>query len=540
MRLVDFGFDFCSIRIQIPCLMQVPPYESMNVPLSEPMVSEVLKDSANYSTMYIGKWHLGETNTSVPQARGFDEQLSILKGASLYLKRDDPRVVTALLGDFMDDFLYYNLGFFVKRNNDTRFHPNEYMTDYLGHEAAKAILSKTKPPAGESDVSRAPYFLTVSFNAPHTPLQALKTDYDSPEVSLIKDHKTRVYAAMILALDRAVGYVLDAVKESGQANDTMIIFTSDNGGPGYVGIPTINAPLRGWKASFFEGGIRVPMFISWPAVLRAGTSYRPPVSHVDIFATIVSAGGGSMDDLNKARLYDGKDLIPFVQAMEEILDMEVSPEKTEFYIDNIEHPHRKLFWRSGEYMAMRAHGWKFQVNVRPDKVWMYDVHNDPSETKNRAEGISWSLLNHITRIDPLKCVQELRRCVEYQDTKCVPAWPPAMTPSNSSKPSTFKRIVQFMSSDHARTYDGAASKVKGHERRLLAAGYKPVPAKLPTELPEDDHFYMTICVMGFEVKQMNSKMVKPMWPALAEIPISIDKPSAYVSELEEEMVYWAN
>ena len=118
----------------------------------------------------------------------------------------------------------------------------------------------------------------LAFNAPHTPLQALKSDYDA--LAAIKDHRLRVYAGMIRALDRNVGLVLDALKAQGLDENTLVIFTSDNGGANYIGLPRSNKPFRGWKATFFEGGIRVPFFMKWPAKLPQvrATSSRSAMS----------------------------------------------------------------------------------------------------------------------------------------------------------------------------------------------------------------------------------------------------------------------
>jgi arylsulfatase A-like enzyme len=106
----------------------------------------------------------------------------------------------------------------------------------------------------------------------HTPLQASKADYDA--LSHIKDHKLRVYTAMIQALDRSVGKITEALKKRGLEENTMVIFTSDNGAPGYIGIPDINQPYRGWKLTMFEGGTHVPYFIKWPQEIAPGVLIR--------------------------------------------------------------------------------------------------------------------------------------------------------------------------------------------------------------------------------------------------------------------------
>jgi arylsulfatase A-like enzyme len=211
--------------------------EDMVVPLSEQFISESLQQDG-YDTAYIGKWHLGEKEGYRPQQRGFDRFLGFLSGASLYLPYSDPRLVFANVpGEPTDDFLRFNLGYFVEDNDRRRFAPNSYITDYLADQASTAIRSQSEQPApaAHGQSSSKPFFLTVGFNAPHNPYQALKEDYDHPEMQAIGDHRQRVYAAMIRALDRGVGTILKAVKDTGKIDNTIIIFTSDNGGATYTG-----------------------------------------------------------------------------------------------------------------------------------------------------------------------------------------------------------------------------------------------------------------------------------------------------------------
>jgi arylsulfatase A-like enzyme len=103
------------------------------------------------------------------------------------------------------------------------------------------------------------------------------------------DGGLRVYGAMIRSLDRNVGRVLDALQANGLSDDTLVVFASDNGGAHYIGLPDINKPYRGWKATFFEGGVRVPFFMRWPGTVPAATKMAAPVSHFDIFATALAA-----------------------------------------------------------------------------------------------------------------------------------------------------------------------------------------------------------------------------------------------------------
>ncbi|HME72146.1 MAG TPA: sulfatase-like hydrolase/transferase [Myxococcota bacterium] len=294
----------------------VPSLDQEGLPPEEITVAELLRDHGCH-TLMLGKWHLGEAAPMQPGAQGFDEFLGFLPGASMYLPKDDPESVASIQDfDPIDKFLWANLRFAVRQNVGRRFRPDRYMTDYLADEAVKAI---------EANRNR-PFFLYLAFNAPHTPLQALKSDYDA--LPQIGNHTERVYGAMIRALDRGVGHVLETLSKQGLENDTVVIFTSDNGGAHYIGLPGINRPYRGWKATFFEGGVHAPFFIKWPAALPAGTSFAAPVAHIDIFATAAGAAGAP---LPSDRTIDGVNLIPFLRG-------EASGR-----------PHDTLFWRSGHY-----------------------------------------------------------------------------------------------------------------------------------------------------------------------------------------------
>jgi arylsulfatase A-like enzyme len=367
-----FGFEFTPVPVQFAKLLghtntsgqhpsiyhpelekDVPVMAEMTVPTSEITLPQMLK-TQGYHTAMLGKWHLGETKDTRPEARGFDEFLGFTGGASRFMDSSDPNVVESRQGfDPIDKFLWANLSFAVVNNNQpARFKPSTYMTDYLADEGAKAIAANRN----------RPFFLYMAFNAPHTPLQALKSDYDA--LPGIKDHRLRVYAAMIKALDRGVGTILKAVKDAGIDDNTIIIFTSDNGGANYIGLPQINKPFRGWKATFFEGGIRVPLFIRWPAKIKAGTTFSGAAGHVDIFATAAAAAGATPP---ADRKLDGVNLVPYITG------------------ETQGAPHQSIFWRSGGYRVLLAGDWKIQVDDNPGKTWLYDLKTDPTEQTNLAD-----------------------------------------------------------------------------------------------------------------------------------------------------------
>jgi len=352
-------------------------FDEMGMPGSEITIAELLQQ-AGYHTVHIGKWHLGGENGMASHQQGFDE--SLLMASGLYLPVDDPGVLNARQDfDPIDRFLWRALQHAASFNGGPPFAPAGYLTDYYTDEAVKVI---------EANADR-PFFLYLAHWAPHTPLQATRADYEA--LAHVADHRTRVYAAMLRALDRGVGRVLEALRAHGLEENTLVFFTSDNGAPNYIGLPDVNRPFRGWKITLFEGGIRVPYFVKWPARLGAGATYDAPVHGFDVYATAAAAAGVP---LPADREIDGVDLVPFLRGEREGV------------------PHEELFWRSGHYRAVRSDGWKLQVSERPPgTTWLFDLARDPGERKNLAEG------------EPAR-VAELRRLLDAHDAEQAPSlWP---------------------------------------------------------------------------------------------------------------------
>jgi len=324
-----------------------PVYAKQVLPNSETTSAELLKE-AGYHTVHIGKWHLGNSDVSNPNTQGFDESLLMANG--LYLPEDDPDMVNAKLDfDPIDQFLWARMQYAASFNNGPLFEPGGYLTDYWTDEAVKVI---------EANRNR-PFFLYMAHWGVHTPLQATKEDYEA--VGDIEPHRTRVYAAMLRALDRSVGRIMQAVEDNGLAEDTIVIFTSDNGGAGYIGIPSVNEPYRGWKITLFEGGIRVPMTITWPGRIAPGTKIDAPVAHIDLMPTVAAAGGASAPE---NVVVDGVNLLPFAQGTA------------------TGRPHEAIFWSSGPYKVVRKGDWKLQIDARQGKSWLFDLANDPTEEIN--------------------------------------------------------------------------------------------------------------------------------------------------------------
>ena len=356
----------------------VPPMDSLRVPPSEIYIAKVLQ-ARGYHTLHFGKWHLGATRGARPEDKGFDESLGFMPGASLYRPEDAPDVENSKQPwDPIDRFLWPNLPYMVQYNGSKMFAPKGYMTDYLTDEAVKAIAANRN----------RPFFLYFAPNAIHTPLQATRADYDA--LPQIKDHRLRVYGAMVRNLDRNVGRVLQALKDQGLDKTTLVIFTSDKGGAGYIGLPQVNKPYRGWKATFFEGGIHSPFFMRWPGVIAAGSRYSYPVGHVDIFATAAAAAGA---DPPRDRVIDGVNLLPYLSGQA------------------TGRPHQTLFWRSGDYKVVLDGDWKLQSSEAQHKIWLYDLADDPTERHD------------LSAAQPQR-VRAMLAMLKAQDAQSVkPLWP---------------------------------------------------------------------------------------------------------------------
>ena len=340
------------------------PYEEMGMPASEITLAELLA-TRGYHNVHIGKWHLGRVDGMAPHEQGFDESLLMTSG--LYLPEEDPEVVNSKQEfDGIDQFLWASMNFAAQYNGGPAFAPGGYLTDWYSEEAARVI---------EANRDR-PFFLYLAHWAPHTPLQALREDYEA--LDHIELHRERVYAAMIRSLDRGIGKVLQALEDQGLADNTLVLFTSDNGGAGYIGLPDVNQPYRGWKMTLFEGGIHVPYFLKWPERIEAGTEVDAPVHHFDLYATAAAAAGAP---LPTDRKIDGVDLLPWATG------------------DANGAPHEALFWRSGASRSALIDGWKLNVSDPPGRTWLYEITSDPTEKRDRSEAEPERLASMLAALD---------------------------------------------------------------------------------------------------------------------------------------------
>jgi len=346
------------------------------MPSEEITIAEVLKDEGYY-TAHIGKWHLGQKKGSHPIDQGFDDSLSMV--GTLYLPQNHPDVVNARNHNDPIDNMVWTVGrFSASFNKSNQFQPETYLTDYYTNNAIE-VIEKNK---------NRPFFLYLSHWAIHNPLQSLKSDYDLHSHG--GNHTLSVYSGMIEALDRSVGKIIKALEKSGLSENTLIIFTSDNGGAGYIELPDINKPYRGWKLTHFEGGMHVPFLAKWPSQIKKGTRFLSPIHHMDIFHTIAAAAGASVP---KDRKLDGVDLIPYIQGK------------------NKEKPHKTLFWREGHHQSVLHEGWKLIKADLPNKKWLFNLNEDPTER------------NNLDKAKPKKLSQLENLLTLHNAEQAEPLWP---------------------------------------------------------------------------------------------------------------------
>ena len=318
-----------------------PPDQGMD--LNQQTMADALKNRG-YRTGLVGKWHLGNADRFYPTERGFDYFYGLREGSRSYFfnpDREDKPSSTKR----------------IEKNGATVAFDG-YLTDVFGQQAIEFL----------EDDSEEPFFLYLSFTAPHGPMHA--TEEDLELFKNITDKKRRTYAAMIWAMDRAIGNVLDSLDKSGRTDNTIIWFLSDNGGA--TGNGSINLPLAGHKGIKFEGGIRVPFLMSWPERFPAGEVYDGLVSSMDIFPTSLAAAGENVIDAH----LDGVNLIPFLTGEE------TGP------------PHHQLFWHKLWFSAMRDDNWKL-IYVKDYGYALYNLANDREEKQNIAA-------EHPRRVDSMK------------------------------------------------------------------------------------------------------------------------------------------
>jgi len=326
-----------------------PAVPNAGVRLDEDMISEVLK-TQGYSTKAIGKWHLGIQPDYQPRNQGFDEFFGFLSGGHQYF----PELLTL---NSMQEVIDNETSWYYMRllDNGERVDIDKYLTDALSDRAVDFIERKEDEP----------FFLYLAYNAPHTPYQATQKYLD--RFPHIEDEKRRTYAAMISAVDDGVGAILDKLDELDIADDTLIFFLSDNGGPINKSHVANNGVLRAGKGSLFEGGVRVPFAMRWPDRIEPGMDFDKPISSLDIMATVAAQTGATIAE---ERPLDGVDLLPYLNG------------------EKSGNPHDVLFWRqlSKESYAVRRGDMKMVLGEGNKKnAQLFDISQDISESSDIAD-----------------------------------------------------------------------------------------------------------------------------------------------------------
>jgi arylsulfatase A-like enzyme len=329
----------------------VRPGAEWGLPLNERTLADALKD-AGYTTAITGKWHLGEFDPAYrPTKRGFDHQYGHYFGA-------------------IDYFTHVRDGKHDWYRDDVELKEEGYSTHLVAKEACRLIEAQEKD---------KPLFLYVPFNGVHSPMQ-VPDAYLAPYPSL--EGPRRQLAGMLAAVDEAIGQIVATLEKTGKRENTLIVFSSDNGGPR----PGTNTPLRDFKGTMHEGGVRAAAFANWPGKIPAGQRLAEPMHIIDWYPTVVTLAGGTLEG---SQPLDGRDVWPMLTqkapSPHEFILSAQSPQKAALRVGNW-----KLILQPGE-TADKAKGkaknkgkGKGKAAPATEPVALYDLATDPGEATNLA------------------------------------------------------------------------------------------------------------------------------------------------------------
>ena len=304
----------------------------MGLPLDQRTIADHL-EKAGYKSIYLGKWHLGGADRYHPLKRGFDEFYGFRGGARSYWPYESPP--TDPLRKWERDYKNFN-------------EHEGYLTDAIADEALEAIERHQDNP----------FFLFVSFNAVHTPMDYLEDDLPNTNIQL--SQKRQQLYAMTKAMDRACGQIIDKLEELGLVENTLIVFSNDNGGA-WIN-DSSNYPLSGVKGTHLEGGIRVPLLLRYGNRFEGGTTFDDPVSTFDLLPTFVDVARGDKKDLKNV---DGVSLIPFLNGKKNY------------------RPHKTLYWKKETRAAIRDGDWKL-IRLPDRPAMLFNIAKDPIEAFDLA------------------------------------------------------------------------------------------------------------------------------------------------------------
>jgi arylsulfatase A-like enzyme len=290
-----------------------------------------------YTTGLVGKWHLGYPEEYHPNKRGFDWFYGLLQGSRPYYEIPKPSAHRVI------------------QENGRITKEDGYVTDRFGDAACRFIRENKE----------APFFLFVYFTSPHGPLQPKPEDVK--RVAHIDQKRRASYAGLVVSLDDNVGKVLDCLKTEGLDENTIVLFTNDNGGQTANGAN--NSPLQGKKGTLWEGGVRVPWVMRWKGEISAGSVIDQPVIALDLLPTLIEAAGGEVSlDWN----LDGRSFLALLGRNLKTTAVGEVP--------------RPLFWRQGGIggpRAMREGKWKVIHDRKSgDKPALFDLSKDIGESKD--------------------------------------------------------------------------------------------------------------------------------------------------------------
>lgn len=337
------------------------------MPLSEVTIAEALKEHG-YATFFAGKWHLGPSEEFWPQNQGFDVNIGGWSrggpygGKRYFSPYGNPMMKDGPEGEHLPDRLASDAASFMEANRDRPF--LTYIAFYSVHTpliSRKDLAEKYRAKAERLGLNSQPQFADEE--------QVLPTN-QKRQVRIVQSHA--VYAGMVEAMDLAVGKVLDKLDELGLAENTVVMFMSDNGGLSTSeGSPTSNLPLRGGKGWLYEGGIREPFLIRWPGVAKGGSVCDTPVISTDFYPTMLDIADLP---LKPDQHLDGRSLVPLLKSTGEFAE-------------------RDLFWHYPHYSnqggmpggAIRRGDWKLIERFEDGRVHLYNLAEDIGERKDVAE-----------------------------------------------------------------------------------------------------------------------------------------------------------